>query len=51
VTANPNAAWVTQQARNLLVVLGERGRRVRVLVRDRAAGSTTCSGRRAPKWC
>jgi putative transposase len=37
VTANPNAAWVTQQARNLLVVLGERGRRVRVLVRDRDA--------------
>jgi hypothetical protein len=34
VTANPNAAWVTQQARNLLPVLEERGRRVRVLVRD-----------------
>jgi putative transposase len=37
VTANPNAAWVTQQARNLLPVLEERGRRVRVLVRDRDA--------------
>jgi hypothetical protein len=36
-TANPNGAWVTQQARNLLVVLGERGRAVRVLVRDRDA--------------
>jgi putative transposase len=34
VTANPDAAWVTQQARNLLAVLEERGRRVRFLVRD-----------------
>jgi hypothetical protein len=32
-TANPNGAWVTQQARNLLLVLGERGRRVRFLLR------------------
>jgi putative transposase len=37
VTANPNAARVTQQARNLLLVQEERGRRVRVLVRDRNA--------------
>jgi hypothetical protein len=29
VTANPDGAWVTQQARNLLLGLGERGRRVR----------------------
>jgi putative transposase len=37
VTANPNAAWVTQQARNLLLALEEQGRRVRFLVRDRDA--------------
>jgi putative transposase len=37
VTANPNAAWVTQQARNLLLTLEERGHRVRFLVRDRDA--------------
>ena len=37
VTANPNAAWITQQARNLLLVLEERGRRVRFVVRDRDA--------------
>jgi putative transposase len=37
VTANSNGLWVTQQARNLLLVLEERGRRVRVLVRDRNA--------------
>ena len=33
----PNGTWVTQQARNLLLVLEERGRRVRFLVRDRDA--------------
>jgi putative transposase len=37
VTAKPDGAWVTQQARNLLLVLGERGREVRFLVRDRDA--------------
>ncbi len=37
VTANPDGAWVAQQARNLLLVLGERGRRVRFLLRDRDA--------------
>jgi transposase len=37
VTCNPNAAWVTQQARNLLLRLEEPGRRVRFLVRDRDA--------------
>jgi putative transposase len=42
VTTNPNGAWVAQQARNLLLVLGERGRRVRFLVRDRDA--TFCRG-------
>jgi putative transposase len=37
VTAHPDSAWVTQQARNLLLVLGEQGRRVRFLLRDRDA--------------
>jgi putative transposase len=37
MTANPDGRWVTQQARNLLLVLGERGRHVRFLVRDHDA--------------
>ena len=37
VTANPDGGWVTQQARNLLLVLGDQGRRVRFLLRDRDA--------------
>jgi putative transposase len=37
VTANPSGAWVAQQARNLLLVLGEQGRQVRFLVHDRDA--------------
>jgi putative transposase len=37
VTASPNGAWVTQQARNLLLVLQEQARRVRFLLRDHDA--------------
>jgi putative transposase len=37
VTSNPDGAWVTQQTRNLLLVLGDRGQQVRFLVRDRDA--------------
>jgi putative transposase len=43
VTANPNSGWVTQQARNLLLVLGERGRRLRFVLRDRDAKFTRSS--------
>ena len=37
MTANPDGGWVTQQARNLLLVLGEQRRQVRFLVHDRDA--------------
>ena len=37
VTANPDGQWVTQQARNLLLVLGEQGRRARFVLGDRDA--------------
>jgi putative transposase len=40
VTANPNGAWVTQQARNLMLVLGERERWLRLVLRDRDAKFT-----------
>ena len=34
-TAHPDGAWVTQQARNLLMQLGEHERRFRLLIHDR----------------
>jgi putative transposase len=37
MTAHPDNAWITQQARNLLLVLGERGRPMRFLLRDHDA--------------
>jgi putative transposase len=40
VTANPNGTWVTQQARNLLLVLEGRGQRFCFLLRDRDAKFT-----------
>jgi hypothetical protein len=40
VTANPDGRWASQQARNLLLVLGERGRRICYLLHDRDAKFT-----------
>ena len=35
ITANPDGAWVTQQARNLLMRLDDQGVWARFLIRDR----------------
>lgn len=40
VTAYADGAWTTQQARNLLMDLGERADRFRFMVRDRAGQFT-----------
>jgi transposase InsO family protein len=41
ITANPDAAWTTQAARNFLMDLGQRATSVKFLIRDRAGQYTS----------
>jgi len=43
ITANPDGAWTTQAARNLLMDLGQRAASVKFLIRDRAGQFTDLS--------
>ena len=42
ITANPDAAWTTQAARNLLMDLGQRAASIKFLIRDRAGQFADC---------
>ena len=48
VTLHPSGEWTAQQARNLIMDLGEQAHRVKFMIRDRGSNYTTRSTRSSP---
>jgi putative transposase len=44
ITQRPTAQWTTQQARNLLMDIGEQADKVKFMIRDRGSNFTAASG-------
>ena len=44
VTLHPTGEWATQQARNLIMDLGEQAERMKFMIRDRGSNFTAASG-------
>jgi putative transposase len=48
VTLHPTGQWTAQQARNLVMDLGEQADQVKFMIRDRGPDFTAASGRSSP---
>ena len=51
VTTNPDGPWTVQQARNLLMDLGDPADQFKILIRDRAGQFTAVAAHVIPRAC